>query len=189
MKVSLKTVLVLSLTVTFSIGLTLAVTNPKILLGKFDGAVIATEQGKINSNNSANTDFSTHTTTINNNIINVNNDGFAVSGPPVILSGIAQSEIQKLTENEMKKIGKKKRLYKGKGESYANGSFTFGVNKLMEVNDIDYAEVSIYQLQPANFKVRTGWTQDFITAYGTFRLAVERIGNNYVEVAVYHIIN
>ncbi len=190
MKLSFKTVLALGLTIAFSVSFTLAVTNPKLLMGYFGGATVVTEDGQVNSNNVTNTNIDAGTTTTINNTINLTSDGFAIPGAPIVLYNKAQedtSDTATLSEKEEKKIGRGTNLYKGDGESFVNGSFTLGANSFEEIDGIDFANVSVYQLSPSSFKVKAGWTQDFITRYGTYRLAVEKVTSGHLKAAAYKI--
>jgi hypothetical protein len=150
----------------------------------------------VNSNNSTSTTTNNTTAYTNNTVINLI-DGFAVRGevpinlspPDIQISPSGNIASRKpLSEEEMQKIGRSDYFNTGNSRSFVNGYISIALLAAAqdEKTGIDYATVTVEGLKPETFKVKTGWSQAFLTPYGRFRLRVERISSaGQIEVAVY----
>ncbi len=96
-----------------------------------------------------------------------------------------EDKILGLKKTEKKKLCRPQRLFTGEGISFINGSFTIGLNKTAKENDIMFAYVSINRFNPPDQKIRAGWSHDFETELGTYRLVIEKISKSYIRPVVY----
>ncbi len=120
--------------------------------------------------------------------LNISADGVVQSMPMIVLSEPEDGpDMPILTRKENKKLCKSSNIFMGKGISFIAGSLTLGLNKTEKNGGVPEAYISMGGMNPPDFKARAGWTQDFRTVYGDYRLVLERISKTYVSFAVYPI--
>lgn len=130
----------------------------------------------------------------NNTTITITADNFAQPGLPINLSpstvqisssGTLLSK-KELPEDEATKIGRRHRLPNNEGMTFLNGYLGISVNRIeSDKSRTNYANVTVKRLNPSNFNIKAGWSQDFITPYGKFTLTIESIDIYSVIASVY----